>query len=288
MPDANYPIPGVAYLSADDSARYRSGGAWLDCSAGDMLRAAARRSPTKWALVSQERRLTYAELDEATERLGAALLELGLAPGDRALFQMGTVIETAIALFGCFKAGLVPVCTLPQHREIEMGELGRRSEATAYFVQSDFSTFDLSGFAVKLAADVATVREIIVARGATSSGTRSLEALIESVSLAAGARATRRRHGRHRRRADLPALGRHHRRAQDHSALSRGVHGLGARLGAPAIYGRKRRPALRSSAHPQRRADREPVPRPGHGGHDRPHAAAWIPGCSASGSSGSG
>ena len=105
---------------------------------------------------SQERRLTYAELDEATERLGAALLELGLAPGDRALFQMGTVIETAIALFGCFKAGLVPVCTLPQHREIEMGELGRRSEATAYFVQSDFSTFDLSGFAVKLAADVAT------------------------------------------------------------------------------------------------------------------------------------
>ena len=184
MPDANYPIPGVAYLTADDAARYRSGGAWLDCSAGDMLRAAARRSPTRWALVTQERRLTYAELDEATERLGAALLELGLAPGDRVLFQMGTVIETAIALFGCFKAGLVPVCTLPQHREIEMGELGRRSEATAYFVQSDFSTFDLSGFAVKLAADVATVREIIVARGATSSGTRSLEALIESVSLA--------------------------------------------------------------------------------------------------------
>jgi non-ribosomal peptide synthetase component E (peptide arylation enzyme) len=184
MSDSNYPIPGVAYLPAADAARYRSGGAWLGCSAGDLLRAAARRSPTRWALVTQERRLTYAELDEAAERLGAALLELGLVPGDRALFQMGTVSETAIALFGCFKAGLVPVCTLPQHREIEMGELGRRSEATAYFVQSDFSAFDLSGFAVKLAADVATVREIIVARGATPSGTRSLEALIESVSLA--------------------------------------------------------------------------------------------------------
>ena len=184
MPDANYPIPGVAYLSTTDSARYRAGGAWLDCCAGDMLRAAARRSPTRWALVTHERRLTYAELDETTERLGAALLELGLQPGDRALFQMGTVIETAIALFGCFKAGLVPVCTLPQHREIEMGELGRRSEATAYFVQADFSGFDLSGFAVKLAADVATVREIIVARGPAPSGTRGFEALIASVSLA--------------------------------------------------------------------------------------------------------
>jgi non-ribosomal peptide synthetase component E (peptide arylation enzyme) len=102
MPDARYPIPGVAYLSADDSARYRAGGAWLDRSAGDLLRATARRTPAKPALIAQERRLTYAELDEATERLGAALLELGLQPGDRALFQMGTVVETAIALFGCF------------------------------------------------------------------------------------------------------------------------------------------------------------------------------------------
>ena len=184
MPDANYPIPGVAYLSAADSARYCSSDAWLDCSAGAMLRAAARRSPTKWALVSHERRLTYAEMDEATERLGAALLELGLQPGDRALFQMGTVIETAIALFGCFKAGLVPVCTLPQHREIEMGELARRSEATAYFVQADFSAFDLIGFASRLAADHAGIREIIVARGAAVARTRGFEALIESVSLA--------------------------------------------------------------------------------------------------------
>jgi pyochelin biosynthesis protein PchD len=186
MPDARYPIPGVTYLSASDSARYRSGGAWLDRSAGDMLRSTARRSPAKVALVAQQRRLTYADLDEATERLGAALLELGLAPGDRALFQMGTVVETAIALFGCFKAGLVPVCTLPQHREIEMGELARRSEAAAYFVQADFSAFDLTGFAVKLAGEGTSISKIIVARGAAGAGagTHRFEALIDSMSLA--------------------------------------------------------------------------------------------------------
>jgi salicylate---[aryl-carrier protein] ligase len=186
MPDARYPNPGVTYLSASDSARYRSGGAWLDRSAGDMLRAAARRSPTKLALVAQERRLTYADFDEATERLGAALLELGLAPGDRALFQMGTVVETAIALFGCFKAGLVPVCTLPQHREIEMGELARRSEAAAYFVQADFSAFDLTSFALKMAAESTSIRTIIVARGAAGAGpgTHGFEPLIDSMSLA--------------------------------------------------------------------------------------------------------
>jgi non-ribosomal peptide synthetase component E (peptide arylation enzyme) len=64
-----------------------------------------------------------------------------------------------------------------------MGELGRRSEATAYFVQADFSAFDLTGFAAKLSANVASIRQIIVARGPARSGTRSFDALIDSVSL---------------------------------------------------------------------------------------------------------
>ena len=91
MPDANYPSPGVAYLTPSESARYRARGAWLDCSAGEMLRLAARRSTTKPALISQERRLTYADLDEATERLGAALREL-------ALFRWARVACPAIVL----------------------------------------------------------------------------------------------------------------------------------------------------------------------------------------------
>jgi len=91
MPDANYPSPGVADLTPSESARYRARGAWLDCSAGEMLRLAARRSTTKPALISQERRLTYADLDEATERLGAALREL-------ALFRWARVACAAIVL----------------------------------------------------------------------------------------------------------------------------------------------------------------------------------------------
>ena len=142
MADVKFPIDGVAYLSPAQSARYRAAGAWVESSAGDALRSTARRLPQKWALISREHRLSYAEFDAASERLGAALLGLGLAPGDRALFQMGTVIETAIALFACFKAGVVPVCSLPQYREIEMGELARRSEAKAWFVQADFSAFE--------------------------------------------------------------------------------------------------------------------------------------------------
>jgi len=185
MPDARHPIDGVEYLSAADAARYCKGGAWVESTAGDMLRAAARRTPDKPVLVSYEVRLSYRELDELTERLGAALLDLGLRPGDRALFQMGTVAETAVALFGCFKAGIVPLCSLPQYREIEMGELARRSQARAWFVQADFSAFDLLGFANKLAQDFPSIEHLIVARAKNSpDGCAGLEQLIESQSLA--------------------------------------------------------------------------------------------------------
>ena len=40
----------------------------------------------------------------------------GLRPGDRALFQVGSNSEIFVALFGCFKAGVLPVCSLPQFR----------------------------------------------------------------------------------------------------------------------------------------------------------------------------
>lgn len=180
MTGVRFPIEGVTYFDSQDSVRYRAAGAWVESTVGDVIRATAKCIPEKAALISEDRRMTYAELDTESEKLGAALHGLGLVPGDRALFQMGTVIETVVALFGCFKAGIIPVCSLPQYREIEMVELAQRSEARAWFVQSDFSSFDLAGFAMKLAANLPAVREVIVARGALLAGTRSLDALIES------------------------------------------------------------------------------------------------------------
>jgi non-ribosomal peptide synthetase component E (peptide arylation enzyme) len=179
-----FPIDGVSYVNAADAARYLEAGAWLPMTGGEALRRTARELPDKPALVAPDRRLTFGEWDEMSERLGAALRALGLCPGDRALFQMGTVVETALALFGCFKAGVVPVCTLPQHREIEIGDLSARTGARAHFVQADVSRFDLVGFARTMAADQTAMRHIITARGPRSDGVTTLEDLIESVSLA--------------------------------------------------------------------------------------------------------
>jgi pyochelin biosynthesis protein PchD len=177
------PIEGVAYCDPNEAAIYLGAGAWKNQTVGEALRAAAEAYPDRHVFISDERSITFAELDAETDRLGAALLDCGLLPGDRALFQMGTTVETAIALVACYKAGIIPVCSVPQHRELEIDQLTRQSSAKGYFVQADFSSFDLVGFARQMMQRHSTLQHLIVARGTGRSDITTFEALIDKIPL---------------------------------------------------------------------------------------------------------
>ncbi|MGN7979669.1 AMP-binding protein [Burkholderia sp. 22313] len=178
------PIEGVTYPTAARAARSFANGAWVDSTVGDALRATAQRFPDRPAFISDERTITFRELDEKTERLAAALLDLGLETGDRAILQIGTNVESVIVLVACFKAGIVPVCSLPQHREVEIGQLAGQAGARGYFVQTDFSAFDLAGFAAKMVDRTPSLAYLIVSRG-TVPGTSDIETLVASTPLEA-------------------------------------------------------------------------------------------------------
>jgi len=185
MQHVRYPIEGVLYHPEAQARRYLASGAWMQSTVGDALRATAARLPEKVAFIAEDGQLTFRELDEQSERLGAALLQAGLSPGDRAIFQMGTTLETVLALAACYKAGIVPVCSLPQHRELEIGQLIRQSGARGYFVQADFSpSFDLAAFARKMAAASGMVTHLVVARG-PEDGAFGLRGLIDGTPLEA-------------------------------------------------------------------------------------------------------
>jgi len=172
-----FAIPGIGYRSEEEKQRHLESGAWLPMTAGDSLRDAAATVPGKAAVIADDGTYTFAQLNALSESAAAGLIEAGLKPGDRAIFQIGSVKEIFVALFGCFKAGIVPVCTLPQYREIEIRSLGERSGATAYFVQGDVSTsFDQIGFARSMMATMPALRHLIVTRGDAGDGI-SLEAL---------------------------------------------------------------------------------------------------------------
>jgi salicylate---[aryl-carrier protein] ligase len=161
------PLEGVVYTPPAQAKAYFSRKLWLDLTVGEALRRTAARVPQRIAFASEEGELTFRGLDERSDRLGGALLAMGVEPGSRAMLQMGTVLETTVALAACYKAGIIPVCSVPQYREIEIGQLARLSGATLYFVQADFSaSFDLVAFAKGMQQKVPTLKHLVVSRQA--------------------------------------------------------------------------------------------------------------------------
>ncbi|MFD5655056.1 (2,3-dihydroxybenzoyl)adenylate synthase [Streptomyces sp. NPDC127039] len=117
------------------AARYRSEGYWTGTTLGSVLRDGARRTPGHTALVADGRRLTYAELDEAADRVAAGLRAHGLKAGNRLLVHLPNGLPFVLTLFGCFRAAVVPVLALPAHRESELVHLARLSGAAACVLQ---------------------------------------------------------------------------------------------------------------------------------------------------------
>jgi long-chain acyl-CoA synthetase len=73
----------------------------------DFLRDSARRCGDKVALVAGGTRMSYRELDHASDRLAAALAQRGVARGDRVIVFMDNCREAVIAIFAALKAGCV-------------------------------------------------------------------------------------------------------------------------------------------------------------------------------------
>jgi long-chain acyl-CoA synthetase len=73
----------------------------------DYLTASARRFPAKVALVAGDRRLTFSEIDQLSDRLAAALVSRGVQRGDRVLVFMDNCWEAIVSIFAVLKAGAV-------------------------------------------------------------------------------------------------------------------------------------------------------------------------------------
>ena len=79
----------------------------------DSLYTSAQRLPDKTALVCQERRLSYAQLDTMTNQLGNALVEAGVRRGDRVVLFLDNSVEAVVGIFAVLKAGGVFVVVHP-------------------------------------------------------------------------------------------------------------------------------------------------------------------------------
>ncbi len=157
-------LEGVTRLPPEVMARYRQQGALPSISLGQALHEAALRCASNVALVTPDIRLSYRELDGISDKVAALLLGMGLKPGDRAVFQIGNVAEIFYLLYGCFKSGVVPVCTLAAHRQSEIGCLADMAAAKAHFIQADLPKFDALAFALEMREKVPSLQHILAVR----------------------------------------------------------------------------------------------------------------------------
>ncbi len=75
----------------------------------EMLSRNARLRPDHTALIFEGASRSYAELDERSDRLAAALAARGVQPGDKVALLLYNGLEVVEAWFGCQKIGACPV-----------------------------------------------------------------------------------------------------------------------------------------------------------------------------------
>ena len=91
----------------------------------------ARRLPDKIALVEKKRRLTYREIDERSSALGHALIQRGVARGDRVVVFADNTVEAVVSFWGVLKANAVVSMVSPQTKADKLGYLLNDCRASA-------------------------------------------------------------------------------------------------------------------------------------------------------------
>ena len=92
-------LQGFTPYKKEDAGKYNRLRWWPGIPLGDMLDKAADIYPEKEALVDGEKRLTYAQLKNHTDKLAIGFIDLGIKPFDRILVQLPNWAEFIYTYF---------------------------------------------------------------------------------------------------------------------------------------------------------------------------------------------
>jgi acyl-CoA synthetase (AMP-forming)/AMP-acid ligase II len=98
---------------------------------GELVSRAARIHAKRLAVTSAQRAVTYAELEQRSNRLANALLGLGLKRGDRVGIYLPNRPEIVEVELACYKAGLIKAPFNARLSPNEVGEIAANSDAAS-------------------------------------------------------------------------------------------------------------------------------------------------------------
>jgi long-chain acyl-CoA synthetase len=96
----------------------------------EYLENSARRHPGRTALICEGFKISYRQLNEMTDRLGACLSALDVSRGDRVAILLPNVIPCVVSYYAILKLGAIAVMCNPQHTDRELEFQFQDSAAT--------------------------------------------------------------------------------------------------------------------------------------------------------------
>jgi long-chain acyl-CoA synthetase len=122
----------------------------------------ARLSPDKEAIVWNDTRLSYAQLDAMSNKVANALVKMGIGHGDKVALNCPNLPFFPIVYYGILKAGavVVPLCVLFKAREIAY-QL-EDSDAKAVFVFEGTDELPVAAESKKAFDEVSTCEHLVV------------------------------------------------------------------------------------------------------------------------------
>lgn len=102
------------------------------------IREFAIATPGATAVVDGDRRVTFAEVDDRSNRVASLLIDAGFRPGDRVAVLLGNQAEYVEVAAGAAKAGVAMVPLNPRGTAAEHGSLITRSGAAGLIADSAF------------------------------------------------------------------------------------------------------------------------------------------------------
>ncbi|TVS89234.1 cyclohexanecarboxylate-CoA ligase [Mycobacterium helveticum] len=139
-------------------------GLWVHTTLADALRAAARTSPQRTALVDNDVRVDCGTLHARAAALAAALLER-VPPGGVVSFMLPNWHEAAVIYLAATLAGMVVNPILPSLRDHELRFILEDAGAAMIFVPHRFGGHDYPAMLERVTAAMSAPPEVVVLRG---------------------------------------------------------------------------------------------------------------------------
>ncbi len=172
-------LEGFVGWPEDYVHKYQQAGYWQGYVVGDIIDEGVRRFPERIAIAFEGEQISYRELGKKVNRLALHLLDMGHKPLDRLILQLPNVPETLYLYFAAVKIGVIPVMTLPAHRQAEIGYFAEFTRATSYACPKELRGFDYVSMAQEIRSQVPSIKQVFVLGGDISAGFTSLAKLLE-------------------------------------------------------------------------------------------------------------